>query len=108
LATRPTVSGYHQIEDGYQWGVLYRRPVMIVGSFIREIGLSGQDYLFVFRPESLETNRATQSLLVSFEGPPDPNWRPGSRLIIYGTPNGFTDLLGTRLPLMLADGITAP
>jgi hypothetical protein len=102
---RPTVSGYQHLEDLSQWNSAQRRPLAVTGWFVKGMGISGRDYVFTMRLDTPEPRPTTQSLLVTYEGIPDPAWRPGTHLVVYGFSNGFTDLLGTRIPLLLADGI---
>jgi hypothetical protein len=84
-----------------------RKPVAINGVFSQETGALGQTYVFLMTADPPVGLSTTQSLLVVYDGLPDPSWRPGARIVVYGQTSGYTVLLGARLPLLRADGISS-
>ncbi len=104
--SHPSPSGYRRVEDITQWDSLNKVRVSVSGSFVQGLGPLGRAYAFVINGPAPGSPQPAPSLLVSYDGPPDPQWEPGVPLIVYGTAAGYADVLGIRLPLLKADGVS--
>ncbi len=104
--SRPSPSGYQLVPDIAAWNNYEHRRVAIAGTFGQEIGPLGQYYSFVFNADPPEGRQTRPVLLVTYDGLPDPSWRPGAPMIVYGEAQGYADMLGTQMPLVRAEGIS--